>query len=210
MDTDFWHRKWASEEIAFHEGAANALMLAHFGRLALAAGSRVFVPLCGKSLDLDWMLSEGYRVAGVELSRLAVDQLFARLGVRPDVSVAGELLHYRAEKIDIFVGDIFSLSADMLGAVDAVYDRAALVALPEAMRVPYAAHVTQLAARAPQVLICYQYEQAIMAGPPFSISDEEVRERYGDAYGLTLLERAEVAGGFKGRFPALEAVWLLS
>lgn len=210
MDRDFWHRKWASNEIGFHEGAANALMLAHVGRLGLMAGSRVFVPLCGKSLDLHWLLSEGYRVAGVELSRLAVDQLFAALGITPDVSAAGELLLYRAGNLDIFVGDIFSLSADMLGPVDAVYDRAALVALPEAIRARYAALVTQLAARAPQLLICYQYDQAIMAGPPFSVSDDEVRERYGEAYALTLLERAEVAGGFKGRFPALEAVWLLS
>ncbi|UOD29218.1 thiopurine S-methyltransferase [Massilia violaceinigra] len=210
MDEQFWQRKWASNEIAFHEGAPNRLMLAHIGRLGLAPGSRVFVPLCGKSLDLHWLLAQGHRVAGVELSQLAVDQLFASLGVTPMVSSAGELLHYHAQDIDIFVGDIFSLSSELLGAVDAVYDRAALVALPESMRASYAAHVTQLARQAPQLLICYQYDQAIMAGPPFSIGDEEVRQRYGHAYALILLDKAEVAGGFKGRFPALEAVWLLA
>ena len=210
MDREFWHRKWAINEIAFHERAANALMLAHIGRLGLAAGNRVFVPLCGKSLDLHWLLAQGYRVAGVELSQVAVDQLFAELGVTPEVSAEGELLHYRAANIDIFVGDVFSLSAEVLGPVDAVYDRAALVALPEPMRSRYAAHVTQLAARAPQLLICFEYDQAIMAGPPFSISDAEVQERYGQAYALTLLERAAVAGGFKGRIPAVEAVWMLT
>ncbi|NHZ64885.1 thiopurine S-methyltransferase [Massilia genomosp. 1] len=210
MDRDFWHRKWASKEIGFHEGAANPLMLAHLGRLGLAPGSRVFVPLCGKSLDVHWLLAQGYRVAGVELSQLAVDQLFADLGVTPEVSVAAQLLHYRAPGIDIFVGDLFALSASMLGAVDAVYDRAALVALPEAMRARYAAHVGALAARAPQLLICYQYEQALMAGPPFSVGDDEVRQRYGHAYALTLLGKTEVAGGFKGRFAAREAVWLLT
>lgn len=210
MDRDFWHRKWAINEIAFHERAPNALMLAHIGQLGLAAGSRVFVPLCGKALDLHWLLSEGYRVAGVELSQVAVDQLFAELGVTPEVSAEGDLLHYRAGNIDIFVGDVFSLSAEVLGPVDAVYDRAALVALPETMRARYAAHVTQLAARAPQLLICFEYDQAIMAGPPFSINDAEVQERYGQAYALTLLERAPVKGGFKGRIPAVEAVWLLT
>ncbi|CUI02793.1 thiopurine S-methyltransferase [Massilia antarctica] len=209
MDRNFWHRKWASNEIGFHERAANPLMLAHAGRLGLAAGSRVFVPLCGKSLDLHWLLSEGYRVAGAELSRIAVDQLFADLGLTPEVRQAGELLHYRAPDIDIFVGDIFCLDSELLGRVDAVYDRAAFVALPESMRTPYAAHVTQLAGRAPQLLICYQYDQALMNGPPFSIGDDEVRQCYGHAYALTLLARTEVAGGFKGRFPAVEAVWLL-
>ncbi|NHZ35968.1 thiopurine S-methyltransferase [Massilia rubra] len=210
MDRDFWHRKWASNEIGFHEGAANPLMVAHVGRLELAPGSRVFVPLCGKSLDVHWLLAQGYRVAGVELSQLAVDQLFADLGVTPEVSVAAELLHYRAPHIDIFVGDLFALSASMLGEVDAVYDRAALVALPEAMRARYVVHVGALAARAPQLLICYQYDQALMAGPPFSVGNDEVRQRYGHAYAVTLLDKAEVAGGFKGRFAACEAVWLLT
>ncbi|NHZ83350.1 thiopurine S-methyltransferase [Massilia sp. CCM 8695] len=209
MDREFWHRKWAIDEIGFHECAANPLLVAHVGRLGLVAGSRVFVPLCGKSLDLHWLLSKGYRVAGAELSQIAVDQLFADLGLTPDVRQAGELLHYRAQDIDIFVGDIFCLDSETLGQVDAVYDRAAFVALPASMRGPYATHVTQLAGRAPQLLVCYQYEQALMAGPPFSISDEEVAQRYGHAYGLTLLARAGVAGGFKGRFPAAEAVWLL-
>jgi thiopurine S-methyltransferase len=210
MDRDFWHRKWASNEIGFHEGAANPLLLAHFGRLGLAPGGRVFVPLCGKSLDLHWLLAQGYRVAGVELSRLAVDQLFAELGLTPEVTVLADLLHYRAQEIDIFVGDLFALSATLLGPIDAVYDRAALVALPQAMRARYAAHVSELAARAAQLLICYQYQQALMAGPPFSVRDDEVRQLYGHAYTLTLLDKAEVAGGFKGRLAALEAVWLLA
>lgn len=210
MDRDFWHRKWASNQIGFHENAANPHLLAHIGRLELAPGARVFVPLCGKSRDLHWLLAQGYRVAGVELSRLAVDQLFADLGMTPEVSV-GEALHrYHARGIDIFVGDVFALQAAMLGAVDAVWDRAALVALPEPMRARYAAHVSALAQGAPQLLVCYQYEQALMDGPPFAVGDDEVRQRYGHAYALTLLDKATVAGGFKGRLPALEAVWLLS
>ncbi|MDQ1811989.1 thiopurine S-methyltransferase [Massilia sp. CCM 9210] len=209
MDRDFWHRKWAINEIGFHERAASPLMVAHIGRLNLAPGSRVFVPLCGKSLDLHWLLSEGFRVAGAELSRIAVDQLFADLGLTPEVHQTGELLHYRARNIDIFVGDIFCLDGETLGPVDAVYDRAAFVALPQAMRARYATHLTQLAGRAPQLLICYQYDQSLMDGPPFSIGDDEVTQRYGHAYALTLLTKTDVAGGFKGRFPATEAVWLL-
>lgn len=210
MDRDFWHRKWATNQIGFHENAANAHLLAHIGRLGLAPGGRVFVPLCGKSLDLHWLLAAGYRVAGVELSQLAVDQLFAGLGIVPEVSVAADLLHYRARGIDIFVGDVFALQAGMLGAVDAVWDRAALVALPEATRARYASHMSVLAAGAPQLLVCYQYDQALMDGPPFSVGDDEVRQRYGHAYTVTLLDKAAVAGGFKGRLPALEAVWLLA
>ena len=134
MDRVFWHQKWESNDIAFHRSEANPLLVKYFNELSLAKGSRVFVPLCGKSLDIPWLLSHGYRVAGAELSKIAIEQLFDELGVTPEISRDGELDHYRANNIDLFVGDIFDVSDKMLGPVDAIYDRAALVALPEDMR----------------------------------------------------------------------------
>jgi hypothetical protein len=131
MDASFWREKWARNQIAFHEAQVNPLLVAHFQRLALPAGSRIFVPLCGKTLDIPWLLARGHRVAGIELSEIAVQQLFRDLGVTPRLTVLGTITRYSAPGLDIFHGDIFDLSRDGLGAVDAVYDRAALVALPE-------------------------------------------------------------------------------
>ncbi len=209
MDLEFWHQKWERNEIAFHESAANSLLVKYFGALSLIKGSRVFLPLCGKTLDIHWLLSSGYRVAGAELSKIAIDQLFADLGVTPEISRDGELDHYRAENINLFVGDIFNLSRKMLGPVDAIYDRAALVALTEEMRNRYATHLTEISNKAPQLLICFEYDQRLMQGPPFSISDAEVNQKYGAIYDLTLMEKAHIAGGFKGKIPATENVWLL-
>ena len=96
-----------------------------------------------------------------------------------------------------------------MGPVDAIYDRAALVALPETPRTRYAAHLMQITVTAPQLLICYDYDQSALAGPPFSISDDEVRRHYGDRYDLTRLESGPLAGGLKGKYPATENVWLL-
>jgi len=210
MDTSFWHQRWRTNEIPFHERAANPLLLKHFSALALAKGSRVFVPLCGKSLDIGWLLSCGHDVAGVELSEIAVQQLLAELGMEPRIAELGNARHYRGKKIDIFVGDIFHASREILGPVDAVYDRAALVALPEEMRQRYAAHLKEITANAPQLLICYEYDQAVLAGPPFSVGSEELNRHYGESYRLTLLESADVAGGLKGKCPAKENVWLLN
>jgi len=209
MDRVFWHQKWESNDIAFHRSEANPLLVKYFNELSLAKGSRVFVPLCGKSLDIPWLLSHGYRVAGAELSKIAIEQLFAELGVTPDISRDGELDHYRATNIDIFVGDIFDVSDKMLGPVDAIYDRAALVALPEGMRNRYAAHVTKMTNTAPQLLICYEYDQRLMEGPPFSVSNQEVNQKYSERYELTLLESAIVPSGLKGIVTARENVWLL-
>jgi thiopurine S-methyltransferase len=107
------------------------------------------------------------------------------------------------------VGDIFALSRTMLGPVDAVYDRAALVAMPETMRPQYTAHLAELTKKAPQLLICYQYDQRVMDGPPFSISHEEINHYYRGIYDLRLLASADVPGGLKGKCPAKEHVWLL-
>lgn len=209
MDGSFWHSKWERNDIGFHESQANPLLTKHFKALSLVRGSRVFLPLCGKTLDIHWMLAAGYRVAGAELSSIAIDQLFVDLGMTPTIEKVGELHRYSARDIDIFVGDIFQLTGDVLGAVDAVYDRAALVALPADVRNRYCGHLIEMTGTAPQLLICYQYDQSLQEGPPFSISDAEVYQKYGNAYYMTPLERVAVSGGIKGKFPASETVWLL-
>jgi thiopurine S-methyltransferase len=209
MDTMFWHQKWKNEEIAFHQGEVNPLLLNYFHTLSLAKGSRVFVPLCGKTLDISWLLSNGYRVAGAELSNLAVEQLFAALNLKPQISRMGEIKHYSAPNIDIFVGDIFALSDKMLGSVDAIYDRAALVALPKPMRDLYTVYLSQITKKAPQLLICYEYDQTLMAGPPFSINTKEINQHYSEVYDLTLLASIDVPSGLRDIQVLKENVWLL-
>jgi thiopurine S-methyltransferase len=210
MDASFWHQRWRTNEIPFHEHAVNQQLLKHFSALSLAKAGRVFVPLCGKSLDIGWLLSRGHAVAGAELSEIAVQQLFVELGMEPSIVELGTVRHYHGQKIDIFVGDIFQVSREMLRPVDAVYDRAALVALPAEVRQRYAAHLMEITATAPQLLICYEYDQALQAGPPFSVGRKELHRHYRESYRLTLLDSADVAGGLKGKCPAKENVWLLN
>ncbi len=97
----------------------------------------------------------------------------------------------------------------MIGSVDAIYDRAALVALPEEMRHRYTAHLMKITNKAPQLLICFEYDQTLMEGPPFSISDKEIDKHYSGSYNLTLILSADVSGGLKGKYLAKENVWLL-
>ncbi|MEM8603684.1 MAG: thiopurine S-methyltransferase [Cyanobacteria bacterium P01_H01_bin.121] len=209
MDADFWHEKWATGNIRFHQSQANPALVRHFEQLNLNPGDRIFLPLCGKTLDIDWLLSQGLQVAGAELSDVAIDQLFARLELEPTITPVGKLLHYSAEKLDIFVGDIFDLTAEILGSVQAIYDRAALVAMPAEPRQQYAAHLLKLTNTAPQLLITYEYDQSLMSGPPFSIPEQTVQQLYGAAYALQSLERREVDGRLKEQADAVESVWLL-
>jgi thiopurine S-methyltransferase len=209
MKAGFWHQRWEEENIAFHKNETNPLLVKYFKQLSLVNGSRVFLPLCGKTLDIPWLLSNGYRVAGAELSKIAVEKLFIELGMEPKISRVGEIDHYSAQNIDLFVGDTFHLSSKILGRVDAIYDRAALVALPKEMRNRYTAHLMEITDKAPQLLICYEYDQSLMEGPPFSISNEEVNQHYRGSYHLTPIASVNVPSGLKEKFAAAENVWLL-
>ena len=209
MNIDFWKKTWEKNEIGFHERKPNTLLVAYFKELNLVEGSRVFLPLCGKTLDITWLLSNGYRVIGAELSKLAIEQLFMGLGVEPKITQCGNSSRYSAKNIDIYVGDIFDLSSDILGPVDAIYDRAALVALPEEMRTRYTKHMRQITGSADQILITFEYDQSQMDGPPFSLNSEEINRHYIDSYGLELLESISVPGGLKGICAATESIWLL-
>lgn len=209
MDTNFWHQRWERGEIGFHEDQVNPALVEHLGRLNLAKGARLFLPLCGKTHDIAWLLAQGYRIVGVELSFIAINELFAAMDLAPEINPAGKMSRYSATNIDIWVGDIFDLSNSMLGAVDAVYDRAALVALPEATRQRYAAHLAALCHGAPQLLITYEYDQGLYDGPPFSVREKELMRHYGENYQLKYLAHERIAGGFKGKVEAAIATWLL-
>ncbi|GAD60888.1 thiopurine S-methyltransferase [Aquipseudomonas alcaligenes] len=210
MEHSFWHDRWATNQIGFHQPAANPLLVTHCAALALPSAGRVLLPLCGKTLDIAWLLAAGYQVVGVELSELAVQQLFAELGATPRIQVLNDALQrYETDKLTVFVGDIFALSREQLGPVDAIYDRAALVALPATLRSRYASHLTAISAGARQLLISFDYEQSQLPGPPFAVLAEELSELYGQHYELQALARQSLAGGLKGQCPADEAVWLL-
>lgn len=210
MDAAFWHDKWEKQQIGFHQSAGNPLLVAFFGHLKLPKGASVFVPLCGKTRDIAWISDQGCKVIGAELSEIAVQDLFAEMGVVPEVVDLGDLKRYASGDVTVFVGDVFAVTAQLLGQIDAVFDRAALVALPDAVRRKYATHLLKIAGNAPQLVITFTYDQSQMNGPPFSISEDMIKALYADSYTLTNLKTQDVPGGFKGEVPATETAWLLS
>lgn len=210
MEPAFWHDRWKQNQIAFHEQRPNALLSKHFFRLSLRAGGRVFVPLCGKTNDLAWLVDHGYRVVGIELNEAAVEEVFQTMSVSPRVQKLSEHTHYQSDLAEVFVGDFFRLSADMLGSVDAIYDRAALVALPSEMRKPYARHLTTLTRSAPQFLISYEYDQTQTNGPPFSVTGEEIGTLYRDRYHQQLVASVAISGSLSKRCSGNETAWLLN
>lgn len=210
MEHDFWRERWQTNQIGFHEKEGNKLLARHFDAIEMPEGARYFLPLCGKTGDIAQLLGKGYRVSGAELMEAAIQQLFEELGVVPEITDAGALKRYSAPNIEIFVGDIFQLTAAVLGPVDAVYDRAALVAFPNHMRAKYTAHLAAITNHARQMLITFEYDQNTMNGPPFNVDEAEVRTHYAADYEIELVRRINIPKGLKGEVKADEVVWLLT
>ena len=194
MDPAFWQSRWQEGRTAFHEGRPNTFLSRHHSWLA--GCRRILVPLCGKSEDLAYLAGQGHEVVGVELVEDAVRQFFAEHAATPAVEQRGGFAAYTAGALTILAGDFFATTTALVGAVDGIYDRAALVALPPDMRGRYVEHVRAIAPAAKrELLISLEYPAGSMEGPPFSVDEVEVRARFADA----TIERVDEAPDARGR-----------
>lgn len=195
MKPEFWQQRWHDGQIGFHQERATPLLEQHWDALALPRGSRVFVPLAGKSLDMPWLAARGHRVLGVELSQLAIGQFFAENGLDPTIRDSQYGRHYLAGEIELVCGDAFAQDAVALADCAGVFDRAALIALPPELRERYA---FELYAHLPRgcrgLLITLEYPQHEKSGPPFSVAETEVRALYGRDWAIEVLERYDILG----------------
>jgi len=193
MDTDFWLQRWKQGQTGFHQSRVMPLLQKHWPGLGLPAGSRVLVPLAGKTLDVAWLAEQGHAVLAVELSPIAVGQFFEEHALKPEIRSTPVGTLYRAGPIEFLCGDIFGLDAGTLSGCAGCYDRAALIALPPALRERYARHVYgQLPAGCRTLLLTLDYPQAEMDGPPFSVPESEIQTLYGDRWRIERLETRDI------------------
>jgi thiopurine S-methyltransferase len=153
QDNHLWLQCWREQDTDFHQTEVNPLLSRFWPGLGLARGSRVFVPLCGKSLDMLWLAGQGHEVIGIELSPVAVHDFFHDNGLQPDKSQVGPFTLWRHDNLSILCGDYFALDKSHLGPFDTVYDRAALTALPENIRTLYVAQLERLVPEAATVFL---------------------------------------------------------
>lgn len=188
MQAEFWQQRWDAGQIGFNQAQVNGLLQAFWPTLTLAQGARVLVPLCGKSVDMAWLVAQGFAVVGVELSQKAVEGYFAEQSLEPTIVQRGSFKVYSGERVEIWCGDFFALTAQDIGQCDALYDRAALIALPGPMRERYVAHLDSLMPETSTgLLITLDYDQAKMDGPPFSVPPEWVNAHMSAAWEVSEL-----------------------
>ncbi len=179
MDAEFWHQRWDNQQLAFHQQQVNPLLQQYWSKLQLRQGARVLVPLCGKSVDMLWLLEHGHPLVGVELSQIAVEAFFNDNQLEPVRTQQGVLGQWQVDSLSLYCGDLFALSVESQGCFDAIYDRAALIALPEPMRSSYVEKLLSLLSADGQLLlITLEYPAELHQGPPFSVDQFQIEQLF--------------------------------
>lgn len=194
MQTEFWHNCWQQHRIGFHQHEIHPLLPVVFSQLNWQSSTTIFAPLCGKSLDL-WWLSQKGKVIGSELSELACQQFYQEQSQPVQVSAQGNFQHFSHAAVDIWQGDYFALKPEQLGEVGLIYDRAALIALPLQMRTDYVKQLKNLCSGPVSLLLLsLEYPEDQMSGPPFSVTESEVRALFDFASTIDLIAIRNLTG----------------
>lgn len=170
---EHWLERWRESRTGWHEVHGSELLRRYWPELP--PGSSVLVPMCGKTVDLLWLAGKGHSVVGVELSPIAARAFFAENALAYSTDSVGLLTRFCASdrSIEFYCGDYFEFDG---GPFDAVYDRGALVAVPEEARPVYAEHTDGLLrSDAFRMLITLEYDRRRVPGPPYSVAANEVR-----------------------------------
>ena len=185
MESEFWLERWEKGEIGFHQSGTHHFLEKHSAE-AFFSEDKVLVPLCGKTLDMLYLSGRVKKVFGIELSQKAVTDFFSENSLEA-IQVDEKI--FRAGNISLYCGDFFDFDAETFGRIDSVYDRAALVALPESMRRKYARRISSLLPSGGRMLlVTFEFGTGVRQGPPFSISPDAVKEVYENDFQIRLLD----------------------
>lgn len=188
-----WLRRWEDGNIGWHHQEFNPHLLGFWDALGAPSGCRVLVPLCGKSRDMVWLAERGHSIIGVELSPVAVKAFFEEHDLTPVREMQDGLEAWQAGPYRILCGDIFRLQSRHLEGVEAVYDRASLVALNPQQRSDYAALLGRLLPSGCRVLlVAMDYAQEEMQGPPYCVAASELAALFGKDFDVELLDSLDL------------------
>lgn len=189
MDKQDWLDKWKLNDIKFNQDEVNVRLEHYYSKLNLNKSDRIFVPLCGKSIDMLWLAQKGHPIVGVEFSPIACKAFFEENGLPYQVKTLDSFTAYYNDVITIYCGDYFALMPDLIGNSKAVYDRGGFVALPPDVQEQYIEHLVTLIPVGSKILmLTIEYDQQQIEGPPYSVSLDEIKQRCGSHFHIDQLE----------------------
>ncbi|XP_033736866.1 probable thiopurine S-methyltransferase [Pecten maximus] len=185
MSCKDWNERWKKEQTQFHMSIVHPMLLKHINRLTDGKSNlRIFVPLCGKSMDVKWLSDQGHEIVGCDCSEAGCKEIFERDNIPYTSeyrhSVQSTLLKATDRKLSLYVGDFFHLQKKEIGEFDCVWDRGSLVAIPVKRRQEYADILVSVMANETKYLLdCFLVDNVIFGGPPFNCNEKNVKEYFG-------------------------------
>lgn len=188
MEISYWLSRWQRDNTGWHMDQVYPNLEKYGDRLKPGEGTTILVPLCGKTHDLVWLAERGARVIGVEVSERAARQFFRENELKYSTRRNGPFTIYSSGRINYYCGDFFKIDRVELPQVDAIYDKAAIIALPKDQRKRYAQTINYTFPGLQRMLInTFEYEQDEMNGPPFAVFEDELQQYYGEEFKISLL-----------------------
>lgn len=189
--TDLWRARWQEGRIGFHLPQPHPALTHYWPSLGVPDHAKVLVPLCGKTLDMRWLAEARHPVLGVELAPEAIEQFLAQSSAPVSRYQQAGFNISRQGNIELWCGDFFHLHIQQASEIGAFYDRAALIALPEATRQRYAFHFAQLTPPGAKGLLVSVSHQGEGGGPPYSVPPQEVESLFMPNFRVSRLEEVE-------------------
>ena len=210
---NLWESRWQEDRIGFHLKEVNPFLMRFYDQLLHQNPNRVFVPLCGKTLDLCWLATKTKKVIGVELVSKAVQDFFAENNIDYLLQQDVTFQKFSSKSIDIYLGDFFDLNPEQTSSFKAIYERASIVAIEKPERREYVNHLISFLDTAGRILlITLEYNQNQLEGPPYSVPPQEIESLFAPLGSLKLLETCDILDDRfrnKGLTRLLEHVFLI-
>lgn len=192
MNKKNWLEKWKKKETKFDQMQVNPYLIKYEKIFESLEGKKIFIPLCGKSIDILWFLTHGAEVIGVEFSEVAIETFLSENNLIYKKVDKHPFIFYHADSLKFICGDLFQLEKNDVGEFDWIYDRASLIALDDMARVQYANKIFQLSSNQSKMfLITLSYGTTTLEPPPYSVTDEEVYSLFSKNFQIATLSKNE-------------------
>jgi len=192
--SNYWEKKWEDGLTSWHRNEVDRRLMKYLGELtSTRSGVRVLVTWCGKSVDIPWLCKEGYEVVGVELSEIAVKQMFDESNIPYTVNRQDSFLVYQGtdRRIAVYVGNYYELTPAIVGVFEAIWDHHALGASEPKDRLAYKQVLVSLLRPHGKILLShFEYGNQIRNQAPYSISQEMIKDLFEDKFDIKYLENA--------------------
>lgn len=196
--TKYWEKRWEIKATGFHIDNVHPMLVKHFTQLT-DHKAKILVPLCGKTVDMIWLASNGHQVIGVEYVQSPVEEFFAENKIDYTTRQVNDFKLYESadKSIRIYNGDFFKFTVDYEGPIELVWDRASFVALTPSLRQNYARQIQSLLSDKFNYLMdTFEFDERIFPGPPHSVNFAEVKQLYGTKCKIEEIDFKMVLSGF--------------